>query len=177
MSANQFIGMLKVGSAKLYHHSYEVLMIRHFENLPRSQLNLFLEALKDYHSFKQFLEMRVILISSDHFERMSRCLKKLNPLIIRIRGVGDDPGELNERIHSSIEIASHLAGKRVTGMSEDVATFLECLSWKKNDEDLLSLLVPALQKLEGTTLQIEHFLKSREKRAPEGLFSPFDKSM
>jgi hypothetical protein len=177
MSAHQFIDMLKVGSAKLYSNDYEVLIVRDFENLPRNELNLFLEAIEDYHRFKQFLEMRVILISSDNFERMKRCLKKLNPVIIRIRGVGDDPGELNERIHATIEVASRVTHKKVTRLSEAVATFLESFSWTKNDDDLLSTLVSALNNLEGTTLQIEHFFKKGEKKPHERSFSAFHKHL
>jgi hypothetical protein len=159
MTAHQFVDMLQVGSARLYSETYEVLIVRGFENLPRKKLNSFVESMKDYQAFKALLQMRVILISSEHTEKMERSLKRLNPVIIRIRGIGDDPEELNERIHATLEAASQLTQKKVTRITEEVATFLEGFPFRKNDEDLLAILVAALRNLVGTILRMEDFLK------------------
>ena len=161
LSAFQFIDFIEKGMMRDVLLKYQVLMIKELESLERGQLHRFLNALNTYESFKKKLYFKVVLVSTGSFKGMGLIKKELNIIVVKIKGIGEDPSDLNERIHNLIELASKLSAKKVIKISESIAVFIENMSWKQNDEELLDLFLMAICRMKGNCLRIEHVFPNR----------------
>lgn len=163
ITPQQFIDMSQVGVSRFCSALYPVMIIRDFEFLDHRDLTCFLSAMMLFQKFQEAYRVRVLLISSERFLYTQLFVKNLKPVIIRTSGNGNEPEDLNERIHTALECAAGLTNKRVTQISEPVANFLEIHGSRCSDPELIALLSSALVNLDGSILRLKHFPQKRIK--------------
>lgn len=157
VTPSQFNTAMELGSSRSNSATDVTYLIDGFEHQDEHENREFLNCLLIYRQFRNHYPIRVMLSSGPNFGLEKRFRDCLRPVVVRIRGIGDDPNDLNERIHHWIEQASRVAQKRVTGLSENAAKWLESRDWNRNDDELLEHLIFSMMQMgEETVLQLHH---------------------
>lgn len=151
MLTSQLTNVFSRGTAHLLATRYDVLVISDFEFQSKKEIDHLLSVLISYQQFKRSIPVRIILMSSPYFPHASRFEEALQPFIISLSQAGQDPSDLNERVHSLIEYASHLTSQRITRITEEVAFWLEVQSLRGDDE-LLIILIRAFSRMNGDSI-------------------------
>jgi hypothetical protein len=159
LTAHQFVDMLSQGIPKGFLSQFRALILRDFERLEPSDWNRFMKCLQIYQRLRFGLGVRMILISSDEISFSQRSdLLAMKPVVIRISGEGNEPGDLNDRVHAMIERASLMVRKRILRVSERAAAFLETTIDEWDESELLELLVRGIFRSEGSILRFADLL-------------------
>jgi hypothetical protein len=102
--------------------------------------------------------MRLILVSKREVPSEVHRIHEHLPLVIDTGAGESDPGELDSRVHSLVEIASRVAETPIRRLSERAAHFLEETVTTADGEEILLLLVEGVRRSKGSVLRLRDIL-------------------
>jgi hypothetical protein len=159
LDSEQFIELLFRGIPRGFLSNYRALVIRRVDTIHIDRWHRFLKCLEIYNQLRFGLGVRIILTSSEEISVQKNAqILFYQPSIFHIVGEGDDPSDLNERVHGLIERASFLTEKRILRVTERVAAFLETIATELTDEEVLELLVWGIFRSKGAILRFSDLL-------------------
>ena len=157
LDGSQLVDIFAKGIPKKTLSHYRVLMVRDFEKLSGLRWERFMDILAQYRFLQFELGVRIILISNEEsgmpesvqHKELYRC----KPLIIQLSDMAHSVEDADAKIHDLIEIAAQVAGKPVVRLTEKAANFLEIMPFLGNEDELIGILVQAIQKSKNGVLK------------------------
>jgi hypothetical protein len=158
MSPLQFVNLITGGMDRVSMEGFGVLLIHGLEDLSSNQAVAFLRAIKLFRAFQYGVGMRLILVSKREVPFEVHRIHEHLPLVIDTGAGESDPGELDSRVHSLVEIASRVAETPIRRLSERAAHFLEETVTTADGEEILLLLVEGVRRSKGSVLRLRDIL-------------------
>ena len=156
LDLHSFLKLFERGIPRKLLSRYRVLMVRGVDRGSNRSRERLVHVLGSYRVLQFELGVRVILISNENPEMtdsgQNKGIFSYKPMVLNVSAVGDPESDLDARVHSLLEEACRLVGKRIYRISEKGAQLLENTSLEGADEALFSHLVRAVQKSKGSTL-------------------------
>ena len=174
LEAHQFVDLASKGVSRELIERYEVVVVHGFENLLGTQADRFIKATQTFCDFQSGLSLQLILVSNAKLSSDLKGIYRFKPTEISIHDDGDDPGDLNERIHDLLAIATKITNKSVVKLTERAAIFLESFIQDEEDCDILVLLARGLERSDGRELRLSDLVPQGGTRfASEALISDY----
>ena len=164
----QFIDMLTSGLSGECIERYEVLVLHDFEQIEAHLVPLFLKCIQTFRELQMGLSMRLVLVSERLVTPELDNFSKFKPTQIAVEELGDDPGDLNARVHLLLEQAIVSSRIPVLRISERAAVFLEYYSRSASDHDILDLVILGLCRSDHRVLRFRDFLPNFKYPPDEG---------
>jgi len=155
LTALQFVDVFSRGFNRELLNRYEVLMVSEFENMSGMNAANFLKCIQSFCDFKSGHSLQLILLSERCVSAELDQFRQFNPVEVIMGDEADDPGEMNERVHSLLELAMRLTQVSVHRISERAAVFLETFLTEEGDEDTFLLLIRSLPRSNRHELRLK----------------------
>jgi hypothetical protein len=158
MSPSRFVNLMSGGMDRVSMEGFGVLLIHGLEDLSTNQAIAFLRAIRLFRAFQYGVGIRLVLVSKREVPIEVHRIHEHLPVVIDA-GAGDgDPGELDSRVHSLVELASRVAETPIRRLSERAAHFLEETVITADGEEILLLLVEGVKRSKGSVLRLRDIL-------------------
>ena len=158
LSPPEFVTLMSGGLERVSMEHFEVLVVGGFEDLKGESARAFLAALHCFRAFHVGIGMRLILTSGVGLSVEMHRIHELMPVVIDLAPIGNDPEDMNSRVHSLIDFATRLTEVPIRRITERAAHFLEESVKSGEGEEVLVLLVEGIRRSDGRTLRFRDLL-------------------
>ena len=158
LSAHQFVDVFARGMPKEWLTRYEVIVVNEFEDLVGQSATIFLRSIQSFCDFQMGHTLQIVLLSNSCISPDLDRFQQFKPVEILVSEDTEDPGEMNERLHSVLELAMRLTRVSVHRISERAAVFLETFIREEGDDDTLLLLIKSLPRAKNRELRLKDLM-------------------